>query len=193
MNNVCLAGQVAVLFRRLVHVVSTVSVVQQYHFYKRNRSTAEHTSSQRTIEYRDLPLEQLRLNTERTFAIPRILAEQWSRLKGRNFWDPWRSSLMAVQQSQQHQNLSVYLSHSRLSFYSFYCRHTQVIAMVRANQTTFDRFKRAHPSQSNTACVPHHNFGTPGIRSGIRLSDATMVGGTETRYHQEIDVEPHPL
>jgi hypothetical protein len=178
-----------VLFRRLVHVVSTVSVAQQYHFYKRDHPTAEHTSSQRTIEYQDLPLEHPLLNTERSFAISHVLAEQWSRLKGRNFLESWRSSLMA----QQQQNLSVYPSHSRLSFPLFYYRYNWVAAMVRANETTFDRFRLAHPSQSNPACVPHRNSGTPAIRSGIRPSDAPTVGRTEPRYHPEIDVKSHPL
>ena len=113
MNNVCLAGQVAVLFRRLVHVVSTVSVAQQYHFYKRNRSTAEHTSSQPTIEYKDLSLGQTLLDPERSSAIPRILAEQWSRLKGRSVWESWRYCLVSVQQPQQQLSFSVYLLHAK--------------------------------------------------------------------------------
>lgn len=108
MNNVCLAGQVAVLFRRLVHVVSTVSVVQQYHFYKRKRSTPEHTSSQPTIECQDLSLGQTVINSERPSTISCVLVEQWSRLKGGSFWAPWRSSLMSVQQSQHRPNFSAY-------------------------------------------------------------------------------------
>lgn len=114
MNNVCLASQVAVLFRRLVHVVSTVSVAQQYHFYKRNRSTTEHTSSQQTIEYKDLSLGQALLDAEQSSTIPHVLAEQWSRLKERSFWESWRSILTAQQQQQQ--NRSVYLSVVFLTF-----------------------------------------------------------------------------
>ena len=114
MNNVCLASQVAVLFRRLVHVVSTVSVAQQYHFYKRNRSKAEHTSSQQTIEYKDLSLGQALLGVEKSSAIPHVLAEQWSRLKGRSFWESWRSNLTA--QQQQRPDFSVYSSVVFLTF-----------------------------------------------------------------------------
>lgn len=95
MNNVCLAGQVAVLFRRLVHVVSTVSVAQQYHFYKRNRSTAEHTSSQPTVEHQYLLLEQTLPNADHSLAIPSVLAERWSRLRDGGFGELWRSSLMS--------------------------------------------------------------------------------------------------
>lgn len=98
MNNVCLAGQVAVLFRRLVHVVSTVSVAQQYHFYKRNRSTAEHTSPPRTIEFQDLSLAQTLLDPYRSSTIPRILVEQWGKLKGGSLWESWKSSLTLVQE-----------------------------------------------------------------------------------------------
>ncbi|KAF9781728.1 alpha beta-hydrolase [Thelephora terrestris] len=107
MNNVCLTGQVAVLFRRLVHVVSTVSAVQQYHFHKRNRSTPEHTSSQPTIECQGLPLGQTLLSPDRSSTIPRVLAEQWDRLKGRGFWDSWRSSLMAAREPRQGHNFGV--------------------------------------------------------------------------------------
>jgi len=98
MNNVCLTGQVAVLFRRLVHVVSTVSVAQQYHFYKRNHSTVEHTSSQPTIEYQGLSLGQALLSPDRTSTIPSVLAEQWSRLSGGGFGELWRSSSLLAQQ-----------------------------------------------------------------------------------------------
>jgi hypothetical protein len=113
MNNVCLAGQVAVLFRRLVHVVSTLSVVQQYHFYNRNRSTTEHTSSQRAIEYQDQYLGQALLNANGSSTIPRVLAEQWDRVRGRSFWEPRGSSQLLVQQSQQQPNFSPYPSHSQ--------------------------------------------------------------------------------
>jgi hypothetical protein len=114
MNNVCLAGQVAVLFRRLVHVVSTVSVAQQYHFYRRNLSTAEHTSSQPTIECQDLSRGQTFLNAARSSAIPSVLVEQWGRLKDGGFWESWRSSLVLVQQPQNQLNFSAYLSYARL-------------------------------------------------------------------------------
>ena len=110
MNNVCLAGQVAVLFRRLVHVVSTVSVAQQYHFYKRNRSTAEHTSSPRTIEFQDLSLAQTLLDPYRSSTLPRVLVEQWGRLKGGSFWESCRSSLTLVQEP----NFSTHLLHSQV-------------------------------------------------------------------------------
>jgi hypothetical protein len=113
MNNVCLASQVAVLFRRLVHVVSTVSVAQQYLFYQRNRPAVEHTSSPPAIECQDLSLAQALLNAERSPSIPRVLAEQWGRLKGVGFWESWRSSLASVQQSQQQLSFSAYLLHTR--------------------------------------------------------------------------------
>ena len=141
MNNVCLAGQVAVLFRRLVHVVSTVSVAQQYHFYQRNRSTVEHTSSQPTVEYQDLPLGQTLLNGGRSSAIPSVLAEQWSRFKGREFWESWRSSLMSVQQPPQHHqpNFGAYLDPIlNSSFLNSGGRRIEVFAMVRVNETTFN-------------------------------------------------------
>ena len=111
MNNVCLTGQVVVLFRRLVHVVSTVSVAQQYHFYKRNRSTAEHTSSQPAIEYQDLPLGETFLNGDRYTTISRVLAEQWSRLRGTSFWESWRSSLMPGLRLQEQPSFSAHLSY----------------------------------------------------------------------------------
>ena len=101
MNNVCLAGQVAVLFRRLVHVVSTVSVAQQYHFYKRKRSTAEHPSSQPTIELQGLSLGRTLLSADRPSTIPSILAEQWSRLKDGNFGELWHSNSGPAQQRQR--------------------------------------------------------------------------------------------
>ena len=113
MNNVCLAGQVAVLFRRLVHAVSTVSAVQQYHFYNRNRTTAEHISSQPTIECQDLPLGQALFSPNRSSTMPRVFAEQWDRLKGRGFWDSWRSSMVLVGEAQREQSFvfGAYLSH----------------------------------------------------------------------------------
>lgn len=114
MNNVCLTGQVAVLFRRLVNVVSTVSVAQQYHFYQRSRSTAEHTSSQPTVEHQDLPLGQTLLDADRPSTIPQVLAEQWGRLRGGGFWESWRSSLMSVQQPQQQLNFGVHFATARL-------------------------------------------------------------------------------
>ena len=116
MNNVCLAGQVAVMFRRLVHVVSTVSVVQQYHIYKRSPSTAEHTLSQPTVEYQDLSLGQPLFNPERPPTIHHVLTEQWNRLRGGNFWESCRSTLSAQQPQQlQWPNFSAYPSRSQLS------------------------------------------------------------------------------
>lgn len=112
MNNVCLVDRVAVLFRRLVHVVSTVSVAQQYHFYKRNCSMAEHTSPQPTIEHQNLSLEQTLLSPDRSTIIQRVLVEQWDRLGGKGFWESWRSSsLIPAQQPVQQLHLSVYPSH----------------------------------------------------------------------------------
>ena len=65
--------------------------------------------------------------------------------------------------------------------------------MVWASEATLNRFKRAHPSQSNPPRVPYRNSGTPAIGSGIRLPDAAMAERAETRYHPEIDVKSHPL
>jgi hypothetical protein len=120
---------------------------------------------------------------ERSSTIPHVLAEQWSRLRGRSFWESWRSSLMSVQQPQQQPNFSACLSHAELSFYSFYYRCAWIAAMVRADETAFDQLQCPHPTRSNSTCVPQRNFGTPAVRSGARLPYTAMDGRTKRRYH----------
>ena len=134
MNNVCLPGQVAILFKRLVHVVSTLSVAQQYHFYNRNRPTTEHTSSQPAIESQDLSFGQAFINADRSPPTPRVLVDQWDRtIRGRSPWEPSRSGPWLVQQSSQQPNSSPHLSLFQLSFRSFHYSRNHTAGMVQGN------------------------------------------------------------